>query len=131
MTQPTRRPSPAGVALAVTLDIAFVMLFAWTGRREHTREMTLGGLVETAWPFLVGALAGWVIARVWRAPSTVLRSGLPVWAGALVLGMLLRLATGSGAALPFVLVATGSLALGLLGWRIVATVVRRLAGRRR
>jgi hypothetical protein len=47
----------------------------------------------------------------------------------LVMGMLLRLTSGDGAALPFVLVATGVLTTGLVGWRAVhAAVLARRSG---
>jgi hypothetical protein len=45
--------------------------------------------------------------------------------------MLLRVASGQGIAVSFVVVAAIVLAVFLVGWRAVALLVRRLASRRR
>ena len=123
------RPSPLAIAFAALLDTVWVTGFALTGRASHAREATLGGLWETSWPFLTGLALSWLIARAWRAPAAPLRSGLPLAVGTLVIGMLLRAAVGQGTALPFVLVAAGTLLAGLVGWRLIAALVS-LRGKR-
>ena len=55
-------------------------------------------------------------------------AGLGAWLGAAGFGMALRVAAGQGTALAFVLVALAFLGLFLLGWRVVARVLRRLPG---
>ena len=109
---------PPGVAAA--LDAVAVLVFAAVGRRSHAEELAVVGVLRTAWPFLAGAAVGWLVARTRRAPAASLAGGVPVWLGALVLGMLLRVVTGAGTALSFVIVAAVALALLLLGWRLVA-----------
>lgn len=121
--------SPLPVALALACDVALVTLFAGLGRSEHAREATLLGLFETAWPFLAGLAIMWIATLAFRRPLAILRTGVPVWIGTVAIGMLLRVATGSGAALPFVLVATGTLAVFLLGWRAIAALIIRLRRR--
>jgi len=110
-----------GVALAA--DAVAILLFAAIGRRSHAEGLALAGVLRTAWPFLAGAALGWLLARAWRAPSALLPSGAAVWGAALVVGMLLRAATGAGTAASFVVVAAISLAVLLLGWRLLARVV--------
>lgn len=76
------------------------------------------GALGTAWPFLLGLAAGWALVR-WRSgrwPLTV-GNGIPVWVCTLVVGMLLRAATGQGTALSFILVAATVLAAFLIGSR--------------
>ena len=130
----TRGRLPVGVAL--TLDVLAVLLFAAVGRRSHAEGLAVLGVLRTAWPFLVGVATGWLLSRAWRAPDALLAAGVPVWLGALVVGMLLRVATGAGTAPSFVVVAAISLAVLLLGWRLVArgVLARRgqveVAGRR-
>ena len=116
------------VALAAALvDAACVVAFAAAGRSQHDEAATFAGLWQTAWPFLFALVLTWAIAVVWRRPLAVVRSGVPVWLGTLCFGMVMRVAcTDGGAPLPFVLVATGTLGLVLVGWRLVALLVRRL-----
>lgn len=127
-----RRPATGIIVLAAVLDIVFVLAFAAAGRSQHARAETLSGLWSTAWPFLLALAVSWAIALVWCRPLAVLRSGLPVWVGTVVIGMLLRvLFTDGGAALPFVLVATGTLGVSLLGWRLIAAVIHYFMRTRR
>ena len=123
-TRPGRWSRAAGLALAG--DAALVLLFAGLGRSSHAREATILGLVETAWPFLLGLLITWVSARISQHPLAPVRSGVPVWIGTVGIGLLLRAITGAGTALPFVLVAIGTLALLLIGWRLIAALILRL-----
>ena len=79
----------------------------------------------TAWPFLVGAAAGWVLSRAWRRPSAIVPTGVVVWLCTVAIGMLLRKATSAGVAVSFVIVAAAATAVVLLGWRVVAAAIRR------
>ena len=121
------RRSPA---LALLLDIVLVVVFAAIGRATHDGDV-LGpfgsGLATTAWPFVAALLIGWLVMRAWRRPTAVVRTGLPVWAITVALGMVLRALSGQGVAVAFIIVATITLAVFLLGWRGLA----RLAARRR
>ncbi|GAA1060768.1 DUF3054 domain-containing protein [Agromyces bracchium] len=123
-------PAPASVPrataiLAGAVDVVLVIVFAGIGRASHG-VVDAAGVWETAWPFLVGLAVGWLVVRGWRHPLAVWPTGIVAWVSAVVVGMLLRLATGSGAALAFVVVATATLALFLLGWRAVVALIRRM-----
>jgi hypothetical protein len=59
-----------------------------------------------------------------------MRSGAGVWAITVVVGLLLRWASGQSNAVGFVIVTTVVLGLGLLGWRLIALVISRLSRRR-
>ena len=121
-------PSRRFPVVALIVDAALVILFAAIGRATHEGDVfgPFGaGLATTAWPFLVALLVGWSITRAWRRPVAVLRTGLPVWAVTVVLGMALRALSGQGVPVAFVIVATITLALFLLGWRGVAQLVAR------
>ena len=123
----TSLPASRGAIIsAAAIDVVVILLFAWIGRSAHSEEMTVLGVLQTAWPFLAGAAAGWAIVRGWKRPWALVRTGLPVWISALVVGMGLRAITGSGIATPFIIVATVSLLIGLVGWRGVAALTRRL-----
>ena len=113
---------------ALAADIAFVALFAAVGRRNHAEGLSIGGVVETAWPFVVGTAVGWVISRGWHRPTAVVPTGVTIWVCAVVVGMLLRKATSEGTAASFIVVTTLTMGLLLLGWRAAVT---RVTGRRR
>lgn len=128
------RLTPAAIAGIVlgsfVIDAALVVLFAALGRRSHERADTLVGLFETAWPFLAGLAIAWIVSLAWRRPAAPLRTGVPVWIGSVALGMLFRALVGQGTALPFVIVATLTLLLMLVGWRLLVALVRKIAARR-
>ncbi len=116
-----------GAALrALGLDLLAVLVFAAIGRRSHAEGLTAAGVLVTVWPFAAGTLIGWAASRGWRAPTSVLATGVPVWVATVAVGMVLRRSTGEGTAVSFVVVATVVLAVLLLGWRAAA---RRLASR--
>lgn len=114
--------SRAVVVGALVLDAALVTTFAAIGRASHG-EAALDGLWITAWPFLAGMLVGWAVTRAWRMPAAPLRTGIGVWAAAVVIGMLLRALTGQGTAVAFIIVATITLGVFLVGWRAIAALV--------
>jgi len=121
------RSETRSVAAALAADLVMVVVFCTIGRRSHAEGLTLAGIAETAWPFLSGTLAGWLLARAWRTPTAVAPTGLIVWVSTVAIGMLLRKASSQGVALSFVIVASLVTALLLLGWRAAVA----LAGRRR
>lgn len=120
-----RRP-----AVALLLDMVLVVVFAAIGRASHEESNPLVGALLTAWPFLVGTAVGWVVVRTLRRgwPISV-GPGVTVWFATVVIGMVLRRATGQGTALSFVVVASLVLAAFLLGWRALGGYAARRAAR--
>ncbi|WP_432394844.1 DUF3054 domain-containing protein [Pseudarthrobacter sp. L19] len=128
-----RRPaaaSPRTAILAAAADVFLILLFAAIGRDAHQRGEIVTGVLATAWPFLAGAAAGWLVFRLWRRPLAAWPSGVVVWLATVAVGMLLRALTGQVVVLPFVIVALIAVAVFLLGWRLLAAGVRRLRSRR-
>ena len=122
MAVQTHRPMIATVAGAVAVDVVAVLVFAAIGRDSHAERVELLGVVEVAAPFLAGAAVGWLAGRVWRDPLG-LRLGVAVWAGAVVVGLGLRALLLHRLPVSFVLVASVSLAVMLLGWRLGIRIV--------
>ncbi|MFB9732692.1 MULTISPECIES: DUF3054 domain-containing protein [Ornithinimicrobium] len=115
---------------AFWLDLGVVLVLAAGGRRSHDLDGSVLGVLETAWPFLVGLAVGWVaVARQPRTRRVWWLDGTVVTLSTVVVGMLLRLASGQGAAAAFVLVATAVLAAGMLGWRAVDAALEVRRGR--
>lgn len=127
-TSPTTRPATRAVLAAAAADAAAVTVFTAIGRSSHAEGLTWAGMATTTWPFLVGAAAGWALARAWRSPSA-LRTGAVVWAGAVVVGMGLRVLAGQGTALSLTIVTAVVLGVLLVGWRAAGAAVRRRRAR--
>jgi Protein of unknown function (DUF3054) len=111
--------------IALFADALCLLVFATIGRRSHAEGLTVAGIARTAWPFLAGAGVGWLLVGGWRRPFTVIPTGVAVWVGTVVGGMLLRKATSAGVSTSFVVVASLATAVLLLGWRAVAAALRR------
>lgn len=125
-----RRLGPAArrtAILAAAADAVLIMAFAAIGREAHQRGEIITGVLATAWPFLAGAAAAWLVLRLWREPLALWPAGVAVWLGAVTLGMVLRAVTGQAVVLPFIIVALLSLGVLLLGYRLAAAGVRRFA----
>lgn len=136
---------------AFLLDAVCVLVFAMGGRSSHEEANSIGGIAQTAWPFLVGLGVGWivVVAAARRAtiaggegpggPGTrtarwghlsVLPVGCVLVLSSWALGMGLRLVTDRGASGAFPIVALAFLTLTLIGWRAVVSLVSRRGSQR-
>ena len=122
-----RQPRAGVVAGALALDVVLVVAFAAIGRASHDSDVWIG-LWQTAWPFLAGLAVGWLLTRAWQAPTAPFRSGLGIWAVTVAAGMALRALSDQGIALPFIIVATLTLLLALVGWRVIAALIARRRG---
>ncbi|WP_188543030.1 DUF3054 domain-containing protein [Rhodococcoides trifolii] len=116
-------------AFALAVDVVVVLVFCLIGRSSHAEGLTFGGIVGTAWPFLVGLAVGWLATiALYRNKFDALRlvpTGVLVWVSTVVVGMVLRVVSGQGTEVSFIVVASVFTALFLLGWRSVARFVLR------
>ena len=119
-TNPTR-----STVTALAADLVCVVVFCTIGRRSHAEGLTVAGIAETARPFLTGTLAGWQAARAWQRPASLYPTAVIIWVVTVVVGMLLRKATSAGTAGSFIVVASITTAVLLLGWRAIAKVLAR------
>ena len=110
------------------IDPVAIVLFAVVGRASHVETLDVLGVLDTGWPFLAAWLVGAVLTRAWRWPTRLWPTGVVIWMVTVAAGMAIRIAAGDTAAPAFVIVATVTLALLLLGWRLVALLVRRVRG---
>lgn len=123
MTQTLPHTKTQTIVYAALLDIILVVIFAISGRRSHEESLTLGGIADTAWPFLAALAFAWLITRAWKFPLRLWPHGVCIWLITLTGGMALRILSGDTAEIPFVIVATLVLALFLLGHRAIAAFV--------
>lgn len=111
--------------IPAAFDLLLVLVFATIGRATHDSGLSPIGVLETAWPFVAGCLAAWVVLNLLDDDGFGLRAAFVVWLVTLLVGMGLRILVGGGAAPAFVLVATLFLGATLFGWRLVSKLVRR------
>lgn len=116
-------------AVAVGIDLVLVLIFARIGRQTHAEGLGPLGVLDTAWPFLLAAIIGTVLARGWRRPLAW-STGLIVWVSTAVGGLLIRMLSGDTAAWEFWIVTLITLAILLLGWRLVGRWIERARTRR-
>ncbi|WP_102194435.1 DUF3054 domain-containing protein [Microbacterium aurantiacum] len=111
---------------ALILDAVLVLIFAAVGRASHSEDPA--GFLLTAWPFLVALLVGHALAALLpgrpRRPWS-LAWGAVVWIVTVAGGMLLRVVSGDTAEAPFIIVATLTLGVFLVGWRALTALLRR------
>ncbi|MFZ2058531.1 MAG: DUF3054 domain-containing protein [Acidimicrobiales bacterium] len=105
-------------------DLAAVPLLVGIGRAVHAHGLGVAGLASTAWPFSSGLAAAWIALAVRRRDGASSLDGLVVWISTVALGMALRVISGQGIAVAFVLVALGFLGTTMLGWRPVTAGLR-------
>ncbi|NYH51867.1 hypothetical protein HNR06_001456 [Nocardiopsis arvandica] len=111
------------VLASLLADLACVLAFVLIGKADHETGTALASVAATAWPFAAGTALGWVVTLAWTAPVRIWPTGVFVWAVTVAGGMTLRLLTGEGAPLSFVLVTSLFLAATMLGWRAVARLL--------
>ncbi|MCW2863351.1 MAG: hypothetical protein JWP48_5059 [Actinoallomurus sp.] len=105
---------------ALVLDLCAVTAFVMIGRASHTEGETIAGIATTAWPFLSGLLIGWAAILGRRRSPALVGSGVGIWLVTVAAGMALRVVSGQGTAVTFVIVALVFLGLVMVGWRAVA-----------
>jgi hypothetical protein len=123
---PWPAPSPQR-ATAAALDICCVLIFVIIGLASHAKGETIAGIASTSWPFLAGLGLGWLACRAWRRPGGLVPAGIGAWLCTVVFGMVLRVVSGQGTAVSFIIVALLFLGLFLLGWRMVWRLFARRA----
>ena len=117
--------SDARVRIAAALDLAVVVVFVAIGRRNHDEGSAIGEVVRVAAPFLIGLATGWIVARAWRQPFSLV-TGTVIWVVTIAIGMVLRRTLfDRGTAFSFVVVATVFTGVLFVGWRLVASRITR------
>ncbi|AFM15007.1 Protein of unknown function (DUF3054) [Mycolicibacterium chubuense NBB4] len=123
------RPAASTALKALAADVVCIVVFAAIGRRSHAEGLTIGGIAETAWPFLTGTGVGWLLVQGWKRPTSLAPTGVVVWICTVALAMVLRKATSAGTAASFIVVASVVTGVLLLGWRAAVRLFLRRSHR--
>lgn len=110
---------------AILTDLVLVFVFATIGRMQHGESLAIGDLASTALPFWVGLLIGHVILRFTRKNPRTLGWGVFLVVATWALGHAGRLMLGQGSDPAFLAVSAAFIALFLLAWRLVLTLLAR------
>ncbi|MBT0567498.1 DUF3054 domain-containing protein [Williamsia sp. CHRR-6] len=132
-TTATRR----SIGVSAVFDAVTVAVFVTIGRSNHHDGLSVSGIASTFWPFAVGAAVGWAITYVLgtvRAggvdkhhfrPARVVPAGVIIWVSTVAVGMSLRVGSGQGTAVSFIIVASVFLGVFFLGWRTVRALLTK------
>ena len=111
--------------IALAVDLVALLVFVAIGRRSHDEGSAVTEFINTAAPFVIALMLGWLTSRAWTSPIAP-ATGAVIWAETIVLGMLLRrFAFDRGTAVSFIIVAAVFLGVCLIGWRAIVELVRR------
>ena len=110
---------------AYVIDFLWVLLFVAIGRDAHDHGISIRGISSTAWPFAAGLVVGWMLLGLTHRNITTKSSGFLIVFTVVILGMILRVISGQGTELTFILVATLFLSLFLVGWRTIFILLTR------
>jgi hypothetical protein len=107
-------------------DLVCVLVFATAGKSSHEAGQSEWVVLAIVWPYALSvALAHAGLLMSGRLTRRLWPEGAVVLVVAYVLGTLLRLASGRGIAVGFLVVAVLFLALTLLGWRALLWLATR------
>ena len=120
----TPRPSPAAT---IVIDAALVVVFCVLGGLSHSlgEPDAVARIVFSIWPFLAALIVVHAVALATNVDASRVVPGTLVWLVTFGGGMALRALTGQGTAWAFVIVAAVTLAVFLIGWRLINVVVQR------
>ncbi len=108
-------------APSAAIDLAVVVVFVIVGRQTHDEGNAMAAAALTAAPFIIALAAGWLLSSFVRATTPLIEGGLIALITAGAGTFLRRVVFDEGIAFPFVLVTTGFLAAGMIGWRLLRT----------
>jgi hypothetical protein len=112
------------------LDVMVVMSFIVIGRDAHGFTNDWGATLEVALPFLLALSVGIGVAMAWMDPTSWL-AGLVIAAVTVIGGLVLRkYVFHDGTATTFVLLTAGWMTAWMVGWRLAAVLITRIAHRR-
>ncbi len=115
--------------LPAAADLVCVLAFAVAGKGSHEAGASAWVVLAIVWPFALATLVAHVgLLRAGRPAERLWAEGVVVLATTYLLGMALRVASGRGIAVGFLVVALVFLLVTMLGWRLVrrAVVARRI-----
>ncbi|MBV7296060.1 DUF3054 domain-containing protein [Corynebacterium sp. TAE3-ERU12] len=116
--------------VTMAVDVVMVLVFAILARLAHQsadEPFTVANVLDTWWPFVLGAIAGGAVMMASARPLIrVAPGGVIVWICTVASGLgIWALRHGSVPHWSFIIVATVMSGLLLLGWRAIAIALNK------
>lgn len=109
------------------LDASVVVSFVVIGRDSHGFTNNWGATLEVALPFLLALSVGIGVVMLWMDPMNW-AAGLVIAAVTVIGGLALRkYVFGDGTATTFVWLTAGWMTAWMVGWRLLAALITRIA----
>ncbi|KAB1641651.1 DUF3054 domain-containing protein [Gulosibacter chungangensis] len=125
--QKLRRAYTRNSWIPFVVDVVLVIVFAIAGRSSHAQTLGVIEVFVTAGPFLGALLIAWLIVKLTKMqPSAPWPTGILIFAVTVTSGLALRILFGATAALPFILVTAGVLAVFLILPRLLLHAKREV-----
>lgn len=121
-TEGLTRQSP-GWKMMIVVDLILVLVFALLGMWSHHGGWDLLAYIRIASPFVLAYAGAAIWTGIWHTAHLFWPQGVYVWLITVLGGIGLRYLFGDGIAVPFQLVTAGTLALFLLGRRMVSNFI--------
>jgi len=136
---PGAAPSRTRIPPLITafVDLVVITVFVLIGRSSHDEGFAILCVLQTLWPFVISACAGWSVVYVFShvrssdmfrpdfRPERAVPQGVVIWFFTVTVAMILRYLLHQGVAVSFVIVAATFLALFMIGWRAGYAAIRR------
>ena len=114
---------------SMAADVLVVLVFVVAGRATHDESMAVGGVLDTAWPFLVGVAGGWLGIFLGRMQPWTMPAAAMMVFKTVVLGLVLRsIIQGDATEVPFALTTTAILGVLFVAWRVAARALTHRTG---
>jgi len=110
---------------AFLIDFLAILIFVLIGRDAHKHSFSIAGIASTLWPFAAGLLLSWLYLRLRHLDGTSRRGGAIIVLITVTIGMILRVISGQGTAVTFIIVALTFLSFMLIGWRELLSLFGR------
>ncbi len=127
--RPTAAQSPDRIAATplawVVADVILILVFAASGRRTHEHGVSVAGVLDTAWPFLLAYAVAALAMRTWRPAAARRRIAVVLWLVTVAGGLALRALSGAGIAVSFQVVTLLVLGAFLLLPRVLVHAMNR------
>ncbi len=98
-------------------DLVVVVVFVAIGRHTHDRHSSFNDFLRILWPFALSVLLASLVVRRTMKAKTAVAQGAVIAIVTTAVAMALRVLSGQGTAIAFIIVSLVFLGAAMIGWR--------------